>query len=65
MKKTTSKVTKDTSGTVVKNVEPTPTVPTQNGNVLETIKTNENGEATTKDYPIRDYEKLTITETKR
>lgn len=36
----------------------------QNGNVLETIKTNENGEATTKDYPIRDYEKLTITETK-
>ena len=36
----------------------------QNGNVLENIKTNEKGEATTKDYPIRDYEKLTITETK-
>ena len=36
----------------------------QNGNVLETIKTNENGEAVTKGYPIRDYEKLTITETK-
>lgn len=36
----------------------------QNGNVLETIKTNENGETTTKEYPIRDYDKLTIKETK-
>lgn len=36
----------------------------KDGNVLETIKTNENGEATTKDYPVRDYEKLTIKETK-
>ena len=36
----------------------------KDGNVLETIKTNENGEATTKDYPVRDYETLTIKETK-
>lgn len=33
-----------------------------NGTIV--TDTNENGEATTKDYPIRDYEKLTITETK-
>ncbi len=36
----------------------------ENGNILETIKTNENGEALTKRYPIRDFEKLTIQETK-
>ena len=36
----------------------------QNGKVLETIKTDENGEALTSKYPIRDYEKLTIKETK-
>ena len=36
----------------------------KNGNVLETIKTDENGEATTKKYAIRDYEKLTLKETK-
>ena len=60
--KTTSKVTKKTSGTVVKNVEPTPTVPTQNGNVLETIKTNKNGGATTKRLPID--QKYTIQEAK-
>ena len=36
----------------------------KNGKILETIKTDENGEATTKDYPIRDYETLTIKETK-
>ncbi|MBR0490747.1 MAG: Cys-Gln thioester bond-forming surface protein [Clostridia bacterium] len=36
----------------------------KNGNVLETIKTDKNGEATTKDYPIRDYDTLTIKETK-
>ena len=36
----------------------------QNGNVLETIKTDENGEALTKKYAIRDFEKLTLKETK-
>ena len=36
----------------------------KNGNVLETIKTDKNGEATTKDYAIRDYETLTVKETK-
>lgn len=35
----------------------------EKGNVLETITTNENGEATTSKYPIRDYEKLTLKET--
>ena len=32
------------------------------GNVLETIITNEKGEATTKEYPIRDFENLTLKE---
>lgn len=35
----------------------------EKGNVLETITTNENGEATTSKYPIRDYEKLKLKET--
>lgn len=33
-----------------------------NGRVLETITTNENGEALTKRYPIRDYESITLHE---
>ena len=36
----------------------------QDGNILETLKTDKNGEALTKEYVIRDYEKLTIKETK-
>ena len=36
----------------------------QNGKVLETIKTDSNGEALTKEYAIRDFEKLTLKETK-
>lgn len=35
----------------------------ENGNVLETIITDENGEALTSRYPIRDFEKLTLRET--
>ena len=35
-----------------------------NDNVLETISTDENGEAYTKEYVIRDYEKLRLRETK-
>lgn len=35
----------------------------ENENVLETIKTNENGEAITSRYPIRDFEKLSLRET--
>ena len=34
----------------------------ENGNILETIKTNENGEATTSKYPVRDYENIYIQE---
>ena len=34
----------------------------ENNNVLETIETDENGEATTSMYPIRDFEKLKIRE---
>lgn len=34
----------------------------QYGNVLENIKTDENGEAVTKRYALRDFEKLTIQE---
>ena len=36
----------------------------KNGNVLETIKTDSNGEAYTKKYAIRDYQNLFIHETK-
>lgn len=36
----------------------------ENGNILETIKTDENGEAITKKYPVRDFQKLTLQETK-
>lgn len=36
----------------------------QNGNVLETIKTDENGEATTQKYALRDFEKLILKEIK-
>lgn len=36
----------------------------KNGNVLETIKTDKDGIAQTKGYPIRDYEQLTLRETK-
>ena len=36
----------------------------KNGNILETIKTNDKGEALSKKYSIRDYEKLIITEIK-
>lgn len=35
----------------------------ENGNVLETIKTNKNGEAITSRYPIRDFRKLYLRET--
>lgn len=35
----------------------------ENENVLETIKTNEKGEAITSRYPIRDFEKLSLRET--
>ena len=35
----------------------------ENGNVLETIKTNKNGEAITSRYPVRDFEKLYLRET--
>ncbi len=34
----------------------------KDGNVLETIKTNENGEAITSRYPVRDFENLYIKE---
>ena len=34
----------------------------KNGNVLEKITTNQNGEALTKRYPIRDYESITLHE---
>ena len=33
-----------------------------NNNVLETIKTNEQGEAFTKEYPLRDFQKLRLRE---
>lgn len=36
----------------------------KNGNVLETIKTDENGEGVTKQYPLSDFERLTIREIK-
>lgn len=36
----------------------------KNGNVLEEITTDENGEALTREYPIRDYEKLKLHEIK-
>ena len=36
----------------------------KNGNVLEKIITDENGEALTKRYPIRDFDKLTLREVK-
>lgn len=35
----------------------------KNGNILETIKTNQNGEAITSRYPVRDFEKLFLRET--
>ena len=35
----------------------------EDGNVLETIKTNKNGEAVTSRYPVRDFEKLSLRET--
>lgn len=35
----------------------------ENGKVLETIITNDEGEAVTSRYPIRDFEKLTLQET--
>ena len=35
----------------------------EDGNVLETIKTNKNGEAITSRYPVRDFEKLSLRET--
>ena len=34
------------------------------GTVLETLKTDSNGEAVTKEYALKDYAKLTIKETK-
>ena len=34
----------------------------ENGKTLEIIKTNENGEADTQEYPVRDYEKLKLYE---
>lgn len=36
----------------------------ENGNVLEKIITDENGEALTQRYPIRDFDKLTLREVK-
>lgn len=35
-----------------------------NGNILETIKTDENGEAVTQKYMLKDFQELTIRETK-
>ncbi len=35
----------------------------ENKNVLETIITNDEGEAITSKYPVRDFEKLTLQET--
>lgn len=35
----------------------------KNGNVLETIKTNKNGEAITSRYPVRDFEEISLRET--
>lgn len=34
----------------------------QNGTILESITTDENGEASTHEYPVRDFEKLTLKE---
>ncbi len=36
----------------------------EKGNILETIKTDKNGEALTKKYAVRDFSKLTLQETK-
>lgn len=36
----------------------------ENGNILETLKTDENGEATTREYILRDNENLILQETK-
>ena len=54
------KVDKDDNTVRIPNV--TFEVLDKNNNVLEKITTNENGEATTKKYPIRDYEQLKIHE---
>ena len=54
------KVDKDDNAVRIPNV--TFEVLDKNNNVLEKITTNENGEATTKKYPIRDYEQLKIHE---
>ena len=56
------KVDKDNNEIKLPNVEFE--VLDTNDNVLETIKTNENGEAYTKEYVIRDYQKLRLRETK-
>jgi len=36
----------------------------KNGNILETLKTDENGEAITKEYAMKDFEEITLQETK-
>ena len=55
------KVDKDNHKIKLENVEFE--VLDENGNVLETIKTNKNGEAITSRYPIRDFKKLYLRET--
>ena len=56
------KVDKDNSQTKIPNVEFE--VLDEAGNVLEKIVTDENGEALTKKYPLRDYSKIRLHETK-
>ena len=56
------KVDKDNKEVKLKDVEFQ--VIDENGRVLETLKTDSNGEAVTKEYALKDYAKLTIKETK-
>ena len=55
------KVDKDDNEIKLANVEFE--VLDEDGNVLETIKTNQNGEAITSRYPVRDFERLFLRET--
>lgn len=54
------KVDKDNNEIVLEGVKFQ--VMDKNGNILETIVTNENGEAVTAEYPIRDFETLSLKE---
>lgn len=56
-----TKVDKDNNEIKLANVEFE--VLDKDGNVLETIKTNKNGEAITSRYPVRDFEELSLRET--